>query len=233
MSNNVMRSICLDKTISLEYSSRVSIRVTVIMTVFILTFVFMIIRLVKFIIDRTKNGNVPAIFGRFQRNALTLSQILIQGVIISLFCLRMPMLIAMNLDFNLLRPLLFVSNLVVSHFILDFCLPIIALYNLYRNVPEFFYSNTSLVGAPRTIQFYVRNPTILPRVDVKNSLPLFIESHPVEEQEVPTQNNNPVVHVEIHHVENESSKDLTTSKSKQIVVEFKSRNNIQDITPVY
>ena len=113
--------------------------------------------------DRRLNGKVPVIFGRYQRNALTLKQILFQEVILTIFYLRNPLIVGFSIDPDLARPLVFVSNLIINNLLMDFLFPIYALYILKKNVPKFFQANSCEVV--RSTPFFVRNPKIQPRVD--------------------------------------------------------------------
>ena len=167
LTNTRLTSICLNKASPMEISNRNSILVAVICTlVFIIVFLI-VVKVAKYVKNRMKNGQVPVIFGRYQRNALTLTQLLVQVVMMSLFAIKNLIVLAMvpmNLELDFARPYLFVSNLVVLNFVIDFLLPTIALWILYKNVPKFFQENT-IEEVPRTTPFYVRSPTIVPRVD--------------------------------------------------------------------
>ena len=168
-----LTSICLNKASPMEISNRNSILVAVICTlVFIIVFLI-VVKVAKYVKNRMKNGQVPVIFGRYQRNALTLTQLLVLVVMISLFAIKnliVLVMVPMNLELDFARPYLFVSNLVVLNFLIDFLLPTIALWILYKNVPKFFQENT-IEEVQRTTPFYVISPTIVPRVDFEVTQP--------------------------------------------------------------
>ena len=167
LTNTRLTSICLNKASPMEISNRNSILVAVICTLVFIIIFFIVVKVAKYVKNRMKNSQVPVIFGRYQRNALTLTQLLVQVVMMSLFAIKNLIVLAMvpmNLELDFARPYLFVSNLVVLNFVIDFLLPTIALWILYKNVPKFFQENT-IEEVPRTTPFYVRSPTIVPRVD--------------------------------------------------------------------
>ena len=208
LSNQGRTALCLNKPPSQRESRRNPIVVTTLATVIILMSTLMVVKLTKYVMDRSKNGKVPAIFGRYQRNALSLTQVYVQGVVYLILALKNLIVVAMNIELDLARSFLFVSNLIISNILMDFILPIIALGNLYKNVPEFFQENTN--ATPRRTTFYVRNPTILPRVDAEHgqhwnignpivgaSQPLSTTNQASELEQLPmSRNNNPTINVQ-------------------------------------
>ena len=112
------------------------------------------------LLGNSKDGKVPIKYGRYQRNILTLKQILIQTVVYVIFALRVPIMTAIGMKNNTARPFLFVSNLVVMNILFEILIPICILYNLYINIPSFFKKESRV--SPTT-SFYVRQPPIIPR----------------------------------------------------------------------
>ena len=112
------------------------------------------------LLGNSKDGKVPIKYGRYQRNILTLKQILIQTVVYVIFALRVPIMTAIGMKNNTARPFLFVSNLVVMNILFEILIPICILFNLYINIPSFFKKESRV--SPTT-SFYVRQPPIIPR----------------------------------------------------------------------
>ena len=126
---------------------------------FIVVLFLMYYKIIRYVRSKSKNGQVPAKFGRYQRNVLTMKQCLIYGLICSLLGLRIPILYFLFIDVELFRTILLVSNLVIQNLISDFIFPIWILINLYYSMPEFYI----LTSKAKSKIFYVRQPEFLPR----------------------------------------------------------------------
>ena len=145
--------------------------------IFKLATLLMFLRLVLYVKSNSKDGRTPVKYGRFQRNVLTLNQILIIGIVYVLLGLRIPLLSFMNTSTQIARTIMFASNLVVANFLMDIVVPILILVNLKKAMPEFYK-----ISKPQKRTFYVTAPLILPRRDIE-----FIPQ--IQQEESPIINN--------------------------------------------
>ena len=143
-------------------------------------------------LGKSKDGKVPVKYGRYQRNILTLKQVLMQTVVYVILALRVPIMTAFHMNNRTARTFLFASNLVVVNFLFEILIPICILYNLYINIPSFFKKESRV--SPTT-SFYVRQPPIIPR-----------RNNPIVNPNPKNIINRPMVHNSIL-VENERKED--------------------------
>ena len=125
-------AICLNIDTTGESSSKVSIVMSVVRSVFMLCLCLMYFKVVKYVNDRSRNGKVPARFGRYQRNVLTLKQCLSQGLLHSIIGLRVPIMSFMSYDVSSTRTFIFWTNII---FFLTCCCRAQGKGKIWKNLP--------------------------------------------------------------------------------------------------
>ena len=95
---------------------------------------------------------------------MTLTQLLVQGILYSMFAVRVPIMSLFPLELSVARPFLFASDLVFSSLLLDVVIPTMIIINLDRNMPDLNSKNK----LRKRSSFYVNPPVIAPRTAEDN-----------------------------------------------------------------
>ena len=138
-----------DRTIVVGTSLRLSTSVIL---------VIMFINIIRYVRSKSKDGKVPAKYGRYQRNILTMKQCLAHGLLHSILALKVPIISQFNINISDMRHLVLVSN-ILTIVMFDVIFPLLILLNLNRAMPDFYSRNSN---SHRT-SFYTTQPILLPR----------------------------------------------------------------------
>ena len=124
-----------------------------------------VLRFVKY---RSKDGSYPpAIYGRFQRNLLTLKETFLLTTVVNILgnILIVTITFAMTSQSEKARIAMFTILLVISLFLAS--IPVLILYSIKNKIPGIF-KKPGIVH-PENVEkaFYVRQPTLVPRRYIK------------------------------------------------------------------
>ena len=116
---------------------------------------------------KSKDGKVPTKFGRYQRNIVTFSDMIIYISVYSIIFFSIPSIFILE-DFNVSKTTIRIFFLLFILFVeitASFILPTILIFKLKNNIPSLFRNSNQIIHSSN-FKFYVRQPLIIPKRDM-------------------------------------------------------------------